>query len=76
MNLLEALKHRPMLAYAFLAIRFFGLVMVIAVAEEIEMFLRAFLIRYVEDPGPDESRQKGCRLACFDQRSFRARETR
>lgn len=40
--------NRPMLAYAFLVVRFFGLVVVIAVAEE--MFLRGFLIRYVEDP--------------------------
>ena len=73
MNLLEALKHRPMLAYTFLAIHFFGLVVV---AEEIEMFLRAFLIHYIEDPGPDESLQKGCRLARFDQCSFRTREMR
>ncbi|TWT67186.1 CAAX prenyl protease-related protein [Allorhodopirellula solitaria] len=47
-NPLEALSHRPLLAYGFLAVRFFGLAVVIAVAEE--MFLRGFLIRYVEDP--------------------------
>jgi len=47
-NPLEALRHHPMLAYAFLAVRFFGLGVAIAVAEE--MFLRGFLIRYVESP--------------------------
>ncbi|TWU19684.1 CAAX prenyl protease-related protein [Allorhodopirellula heiligendammensis] len=47
-NPLAALQHSPVLAYAFLAVRFFGLAVVIAVAEE--MFLRGFLIRYVEDP--------------------------
>lgn len=47
-NPLEALQHRPVLAYAFVAVRFLGLAMVIAVAEE--MFLRGFLIRYVESP--------------------------
>jgi len=45
-NPLEELGHRPFLAYAFLAVRFFGLAVVIALAEE--MFLRGFLIRYVE----------------------------
>ena len=47
-NPLEALGHRPAAAYAFLVVRFYGLAVVTPVAEE--MFLRGFLIRYVEDP--------------------------
>lgn len=46
-NPFAAFADRPMLAYAFLVVRFFGLAVVIAVAEE--MFLRGFFIRYVED---------------------------
>ncbi len=47
-NPLEALGQRPALAYTFLVVRFFGLALAISVAEE--MFLRGFLIRYVQDP--------------------------
>lgn len=47
-NPLSELKHSPRLAIAFLAVRFFGLAVVIAVAEE--MFLRGFLMRCVENP--------------------------
>jgi CAAX protease family protein len=46
-NPFDSFVDRPMLAYAFLAVRFFGLTVVVALAEE--MFLRGFLIRYVED---------------------------
>jgi hypothetical protein len=44
-NPLVELADRPGLAYAFLAVRFFGLVFMIAVAEE--FFLRGFLMRFV-----------------------------
>ena len=44
-NPLEELADRPALAYGFLAVRFIGLVFVIAVAEE--FFLRGFLMRFV-----------------------------
>ncbi len=44
-NPLVELADRPALAYGFMAVRFFGLVMVIAVAEE--FFLRGFLMRFV-----------------------------
>jgi CAAX prenyl protease-like protein len=44
-NPLEQMADRPALAYAFLAVRLFGLVLVIAVAEE--FFLRGFLMRFV-----------------------------
>ena len=47
-NPLKALGDNPLVAYLFLGVRFFGLAVVIAVAEE--MFLRGFVIRYVEDP--------------------------
>lgn len=47
-NPLHELSQSPVLAYAFLAVRFFGLAVVIAIAEE--MFLRGFLIRCVENP--------------------------
>jgi CAAX prenyl protease-like protein len=44
-NPLVELKSQPALAYAFLAVRLFGLAVVIAMAEE--LFLRAFLMRFV-----------------------------
>lgn len=47
-NPFDELGANPALLYGFLAIRFFGLTVVVAIAEE--MFLRGFLIRYVEDP--------------------------
>jgi len=43
-NPLEQLADRPALAWAFLALRIFGLVVVVAVMEE--FFLRGFVIRY------------------------------
>jgi CAAX prenyl protease-like protein len=43
-NPLKELADRPSLAYGFLAVRFFGLVCVIALAEE--LFLRGFLMRF------------------------------
>jgi CAAX prenyl protease-like protein len=46
-NPLVELKDNPAWAYGFLAIRFFGLVVVVAVIEE--FFLRGFLMRYVMD---------------------------
>ena len=36
------------LAYSFLAVRFFGLAIIIAIAEE--MFLRGFIMRYIQNP--------------------------
>lgn len=46
-NPLEQLKDNPQWAYGFLAIRFFGLVVVVSIIEE--FFLRGFLMRYVMD---------------------------
>jgi CAAX prenyl protease-like protein len=46
-NPLVELKDNAVWAYGFLAIRFFGLVVVVAVIEE--FFLRGFLMRYVMD---------------------------
>lgn len=46
-NPLEELKDNPTWAYTFLAIRFFGLVVVVSIMEE--FFLRGFLMRYVMD---------------------------
>jgi uncharacterized protein len=46
-NPLVQLKDNPIWAWSFLAIRFFGLVVVVAVIEE--FFLRGFLMRYVMD---------------------------
>ncbi len=46
-NPLVELKGNPQWAYGFLAIRFFGLVVVISIVEE--FFLRGFLMRYVMD---------------------------
>jgi len=43
-NPLEQLADRPALAYAFLAIRFFGLALLVPVIEE--FFLRGFVMRY------------------------------
>ena len=43
-NPLEQLADRPLLAYGFLAIRLFGLVLLVPLIEE--MFLRGFLMRY------------------------------
>ncbi|MCH2114660.1 MAG: CAAX prenyl protease-related protein [Pirellulales bacterium] len=45
-NPLEQLSDSPAWAYAFLAIRFFGLAMLVPVMEE--FFLRGFLMRYVQ----------------------------
>ncbi len=48
-NPLEELRAQPAwCAWGFLAVRFFGLVVVVAVMEE--FFLRGFLMRYVMDP--------------------------
>jgi CAAX prenyl protease-like protein len=47
-NPLEQLAHWPVLKYAFLGVRIFGLAVVIAIAEE--MFLRGFVMRYVQNP--------------------------
>jgi CAAX prenyl protease-like protein len=47
-NPLEELADRPLLAYGFLAVRFFGLVVVVALIEE--FFLRGFLIRFFVRP--------------------------
>jgi uncharacterized protein len=47
-NPLAELSGRPALAYGFLAVRFFGLACVIALAEE--FFLRGFLMRFVIRP--------------------------
>ncbi len=44
-NPLEQLADRPALAWGFLAIRFFGLVVVVALIEE--FFLRGFLMRFM-----------------------------
>ncbi len=44
-NPLEQLAARPALAWGFLAVRFFGLVVVVALIEE--FFLRGFLMRFV-----------------------------
>lgn len=44
-NPLDQLNHDPRLAWSFLAIRFFGLVLVVPVMEE--FFLRGFAMRYV-----------------------------
>ncbi len=46
-NPLEQLGDRPLMAYGFLAVRFFGLVIVVPVIEE--FFLRGFLMRFVMD---------------------------
>lgn len=47
-NPLEQLQETPGWAYGFLAIRFFGLVVVVALIEE--MFLRGFVMRYATQP--------------------------
>jgi hypothetical protein len=47
-NPLAELAGRPALAYGFLAIRLFGLTVIIAVAEE--LFLRGFLMRFFVRP--------------------------
>ncbi len=44
-NPLEQLADRPALAWGFLAVRFFGLVVVVALIEE--FFLRGFLMRFI-----------------------------
>ena len=46
-NPLTALKDTPAWAYTFLAIRFFGLALVVPIIEE--FFLRGFLMRFVQD---------------------------
>lgn len=43
-NPLEQFNDRPSLAYAFLAVRFIGLAVIVPIIEE--MFLRGFLMRY------------------------------
>ncbi|MFO0791235.1 MAG: CAAX prenyl protease-related protein [Pirellulales bacterium] len=43
-NPLEALKDTPVWAYTFLAIRFFGLAVIVPIIEE--FFLRGFIMRY------------------------------
>ena len=45
-------RTRPNWMWQFLAIRFFGLVVVVPIVEE--FFVRGFLIRYVDDPDWDE----------------------
>jgi uncharacterized protein len=47
-NPLEQLADRPVWKYGFLAVRLFGLVVVIALAEE--LLLRGFLMRWITDP--------------------------
>ena len=51
-NPLEELKDTPRWMWQFLAIRFFGLVLLVPLIEE--FFVRGFLIRYVDDPDWDE----------------------
>ena len=51
-NPFEVLKDYPTWMYQFLAIRFFGLVVVVPIVEE--FFLRGFLMRYIDDPDWDE----------------------
>jgi CAAX prenyl protease-like protein len=51
-NPFETLKDNPRWMWQFLAIRFFGLVVVVPIVEE--FFVRGFLIRYVDDPDWDE----------------------
>ncbi|MDA0660928.1 MAG: CAAX prenyl protease-related protein [Planctomycetota bacterium] len=51
-NPFEKLKDNPTWMYQFLAIRFLGLVFVVPIVEE--FFLRAFLLRYLDDPDWDE----------------------
>lgn len=46
-NPLEQMKDTPMLAYGFLAVRLFGLVVVVAIMEE--FFLRGFVMRMFVD---------------------------
>lgn len=45
-NPLEEMQSRPGVAYAFLAVRLFGLVLIVPVIEE--FFLRGFLMRFVQ----------------------------
>jgi hypothetical protein len=47
-NPLDELADRPALAYGFLAVRLFGLTVIIALAEE--LFLRGFLMRFFVRP--------------------------
>jgi len=49
---LKELKGDPTWMWQFIAIRFFGLVIVVPITEE--FFVRGFLMRYVEDPDWDE----------------------
>lgn len=51
-NPFDALKQNPSWMWQFLAIRFFGLVIIVPLVEE--FFLRGFLMRYVDDPDWDE----------------------
>jgi len=46
-NPLAQLQHSPLLAWGFLAVRFIGLVIVVAIMEE--FFLRGFVLRFVMD---------------------------
>ena len=51
-NPFEQLKDQPRWMWQFVAIRFFGLVVLIPLIEE--FFVRGFLMRYVDDPDWDE----------------------
>lgn len=51
-NPFEELKDDPTWMWQFMAIRFFGLVIIVPILEE--FFVRGFLIRYVDDPDWDE----------------------
>lgn len=46
-NPLVEMSDRPQLAYAFLAVRFLGLVLIVPIIEE--LFLRGFLMRFITD---------------------------
>ena len=46
------MSENPSWMYAFIAIRFFGLVIIVPIIEE--FFLRGFLMRYIDDPDWDE----------------------
>ncbi len=51
-NPFEELKENPAWMRQFLAIRFFGLVLLVPLVEE--FFLRGFLMRYIDDPDWDQ----------------------
>lgn len=60
-NPFEQLKETPRWMWQFLAIRFFGLVIIVPLVEE--FFVRGFLIRYVDDPDWDEQPLGQAKLA-------------